>query len=267
MIVTAGTFSSCLKDSATTVDFTNAKGSLELPATAYSGILQPQALDIQSTPTPISLMVNLSGAKPSGSNTTATLAVDQNALTAYNSANSTNYTLLPQAAYSIPSLSVAIPAGQRSANLIININTSVIDPSQQYILPLTIVDGGGQQINPQYKTVLFNVQVKNKYDGVYKTTGTRVHPTLGAFPFSYNVTMSTTGASSISGSALADLKSDLKITVNADNSVSLSSIAQPSVALTPGGVNKYDPATKTFTLSYYYNSAAPRYITQVLVKQ
>lgn len=199
MIVTAGTFSSCLKDSATTVDFTNAKGSLELPAAAFSGVLQVEALDIQTTPTPLSLMVNLSGAKPSGSNTTATLAVDQNALTAYNTANSTSYELLPQAAYSISSLSVSIPAGQRSANLTININTSVIDPSKQYALPLTIVDGGGQQINPQYKTVIYAVQVKNKYDGKYTVTGSLVDivvPTItGAYP--RNIELRTQGASSV----------------------------------------------------------------------
>jgi hypothetical protein len=191
--------------------------------------------------------------------------VDQAALTAYNAANGTSYILLPAADYT-STLTATIPANQNEANVVVNINTSLIDPSQSYVLPLTITDGGGQQIS-NYKTILYNVQVKNQYDGTYLASGTRIHPTLGPFPFSYTVAMNTTGANSIDGSALADLKADLKLTVNADNSVTVSSSAQPTTQDSPGLVNKYDPSTKTFTLSYFYNTSAPRIITETLVRQ
>lgn len=159
-LLAMSTLTSCLKDNSTTVDFSKAKGSLELPAVAFTGTLQVVEYAVSPSPTPLPLMVNLSGAQTSSSETKATLAVDQAALTAYNTANSKSFELLPANAYSIPSLSVTIPAGKRQANLNININTSVIDKTKTYALPLTIVNGGGQEINPNYKTVIYSVVIK-----------------------------------------------------------------------------------------------------------
>lgn len=52
-------------------------------------------------------------------------------------------------------------------------------------------------------------------------------------------------------------------TVNADNSVTVTNLPDggmaPSVS-DPGYKNRYDPATKTFYISYSYNAAAPRII-------
>ena len=57
------------------------------------------------------------------------------------------------------------------------------------------------------------------------------------------------------------------LTVNADNSVTIT----PS-GVTPNidqsyGPNYYDPATKTFHLWYSYNTAAPRIVEETLVRQ
>ncbi|SDQ00902.1 protein of unknown function [Mucilaginibacter sp. OK268] len=269
-LVSIAGLSSCLKDNQHYVDFAAAKPLVELPAAtgvgANGGLFEAVALDISDTPIPINLMVNVAAPKPLSTPLTVKISVDQAALTKYNADNSTSYVLLP-ADYYTSTFTTTIPANQNSSNIVINIKSSLISPTNtSYVLPLTITDGGGQQIS-NYKTVLYNVQVKNKYDGTYTASGSRIHPTAGTFTFNYDVAMGTAGATSVSGSALADLKTDLKITVNADNSVTLSSVSQPSVALQPGTVNKYDPATKTFTLNYYYNSAAPRLISETLVKK
>jgi hypothetical protein len=269
-LVSMAGLSSCLKDDKHYVDFASAKPLVELPAAtgvgANGGLFEAVALDISDTPIPINLMVNVAAPKPLSTPLTVKISVDQAALTKYNADNSTSYVLLP-ANYYTSTLTTTIPANQNSSNIVINVKSSLISPTNtSYVLPLTITDGGGQQIS-NYKTVLFNVQVKNKYDGTYTASGSRIHPTAGTFTFNYDVAMGTAGATSVSGSALADLKTDLKITVNPDNSVTLSSVSQPSVALQPGTVNKYDPATKTFTLNYYYNSAAPRLISETLVKK
>eukprot|EP01037_Dinobryon_pediforme_P007256 gene7256-7327_t len=223
--------SSCLKDNSHYVDFAGAKPLVELPAATgigpAGGEFQAAAFNISSTPVALNVLVNLAAPKPLTSALTVKLSVDQAALTAYNAANGTSYILLPAADYT-STLTATIPANQNEANVVVNINTSLIDPSQSYVLPLTITDGGGP------------------------------------FPFSYTVAMNTTGANSIDGSALADLKADLKLTVNADNSVTVSSSAQPTTQDSPGLVNKYDPSTKTFTLSYFYNTSAPRIITETL---
>ena len=198
--------SSCLKDSRY-VDFAGSKPLVELPVAtgvgASGGIFQAAAFSISSTPTPLNLLVNVAAPYPLKTALTVTLSVDQTALATYNhslgldTGGNTPYILLPAADYT-STLSVTIPANQYSANLVININTSLIDPTQQYILPLTITNGGGQQIS-NYKTVLYNVQVKNKYDGVYTVTGSLVDKTVPTITGSYPNTVSliTQGATTV----------------------------------------------------------------------
>jgi hypothetical protein len=166
--------SSCLKDSKYYVNFAASKPLVELPGSSDVGPLggpfQTFAFSISTTPSVLDVAVNLAAPKPLGSPLTVKLSVNADTLTKYNAANSTNYTLLPAADYS-STLSVTIPAGQNLVSLVVNINTSLIDPSQQYVLPLTITDGGGQQIS-NLNTILYNIQVKNAYDGQYTVTGT-----------------------------------------------------------------------------------------------
>ena len=152
--------SSCLKDTDKTVDFSDAKGSLELPAVAFNGPTQGVAVDKTKAQESFTLTVNLSGAKTSSSATSVTLAVDQAALTAYNASNGTQLVLLPTADYAIQSLNVSIPAGQRQAILNIVINSSLIDLTKSYALPISITNGGGQGINPNYKTIIYTFEAK-----------------------------------------------------------------------------------------------------------
>lgn len=197
-LIAAAGLSSCLKDDKHYVDFAGATPLIELPSAANvggsGGLLQSVSFDISSTPTPLNLMVNLAAPKTLSTDVTVKLSVDAAALAAYNTANGTNYELLPAADYS-STLTATIAKGTNSSNVVINLNTTLIDPSKNYALPLTITDGGGQQIS-NYKTVIFNVGVKNKYDGVYTVTGTMndiVNPALtGNYP--RTVDLVTTGA-------------------------------------------------------------------------
>jgi len=198
-LATMATLSSCLKDDAHFVDFAGTKPLVELPAetgVAGTGELQAVAFSIQANPTPLNLLVNVAAPKPLSTALTVKLSVNPAALIAYNTTNGTNFILLPAADYST-ALTVTIPANQNSANLLININTSLIDPTQSYALPITITDGGGQQIS-NYNTVIYNVQVKNVYDGQYTVTGTLTDNTTAAITGSYpeTVDLITEGASS-----------------------------------------------------------------------
>ena len=188
--------SSCLKDSRY-VDFSAVGTLVELPLAAYNGVgvLTPAALPISATPQTISVVVNVASPKPLSTALTVKLAVDASALTAYNTANGTSFVMLPTADYSIPSLTVTIPANQRTATLNIQVNTSLVDPAGQFLLPISIVDGGGQKIS-NYSTILYNVQAKNKYDGEYTVTGTMVDVTNGNFTGDYplDIYLETTGA-------------------------------------------------------------------------
>jgi len=200
--------SSCLKDSKYYINFAASKPLVELPGSTGIGPLggpfQTFAFAISSTPTPLDVAVNLAAPKPLGSPLTVKLSVNPDTLTKYNAANSTNYTLLPAADYS-STLTVTIPAGQNLVALVVNINTSLIDPSQQYVLPLTITSGGGQQIS-NYNTILYNIQVKNAYDDNYTATGYVFHPSV---PRAINATYAVTTQGAIRCQApVADLGAD-----------------------------------------------------------
>ena len=178
MAAAALSLSSCLKNSKYYVDVSQGAPLIELPLEArnLAGNLVAEALPISSTPQVIQVAVNLASAKPLSSPVTVTLAVDAGAVATYNHANgldtggNTPYTLLPAADYSIPSLQVTIPAGQRLVYLNINVNTNLVDPSGQFMLPIKIVNGGGQQIS-NYDELLLAVGAKNQYDGIYTVTG------------------------------------------------------------------------------------------------
>ena len=200
------TLSSCLKDNAHYVNFAGSKPLVELPAAtaigSAGGLFEPASFSIAATPTPFNVLVNLAAPKPLSTALTVKFIVDESALTAYNhslgldTGGNTPYVLLPPADYS-STLSATIPANQNEANLVININTSLIDPSQPYALPITISDGGGQQIS-NYKTIIYSILVKNKYDGKYTVTGTLTDATTATITGAYpnNVELITQGASS-----------------------------------------------------------------------
>ncbi|MBD1363644.1 DUF1735 domain-containing protein [Mucilaginibacter sp. ZT4R22] len=249
-------FSSCLKDK-NFVDFAAVGVTVELPL-APSGI-QAQSFEISSTPATFQIAVNVASPKPLSTPLDVTIAVDQAALTAYNTANSTSYELLPAAAYTLSGTKLTVPANQRLVYLTVTVKSSVIDPSKAYVLPISLVDASGQTINANYHTLLTIVGVKNKYDGVYKATGKFVRVGLDERTINQNKSLSTVNGNTVQ-SSVADLGSPLNLTVNADNSVTVtfagSSLTTLPAEYTQDGVNTYDPTTKTFTLHYQYRSGA-----------
>jgi hypothetical protein len=195
----AFSFSSCLKDSKNYVNVSQGAALAELPLEAYNGVGVPvsEAYATTTTTAVIQLAVNIASANTLGTATTFKLGLDTAAITAYNTANSTSYTLLPAADYSVPSWSVTVPAGQHLAYLNITVKVSSIDPSGQYLLPIKILSAGGLTID-QYNELLYAVQVKNVFDGTYTVTGTMVDKTNAALTAYYPATvqLQTTGANS-----------------------------------------------------------------------
>ena len=279
--------SSCLKDSKYTVDFTKTTPLVELPGAANvsgnAGTFEVVGLLASSAPSPFNVAVNLAAPQPLSKAITVKLSVDAAALTAYNTANETSYTLLPTADFT-SSLSVTIPAGQNLVNLVVNVETSKLDPTQTYVLPLTITDGGGIQIS-NYKTILYQLTVKNAYDDTYTETGYKFHPNpaschaltgsipvvtvsavtsntavgdLGGSGYSFNFDVSSSnalenwvpeGATPAASSFL--ISDDTGTTTYAPSD---GSGAQPGTApyVQTTYNNTYDPAAKTFWMHYGY---------------
>ncbi len=262
--------SSCLKDPRY-YTFANVQALVELPLAAANGLgnLTPEALPITATPQTIQLVVNIASPAPLNKSVTVKLAIQQSAVDAYNTANGTSYTILPAADYTVSSLTVTIPAGKREAIVPIQVNTSLVDPSGQFILPFTITDGGGVQIS-NYNTILLNVEAKNQYDGTYSIKG-YVHRdadlTLGG-PIAAGLTdvLATAGATSVTftqiwatGSTAGGIN-PVYLTVDpATNLVTASSLVNGTLGNLPGYNSHYDPTTQTFYVGILWNGADPNH--------
>ncbi|MBC7746351.1 MAG: DUF1735 domain-containing protein [Flavobacterium sp.] len=269
-LIGATFLSSCLKDDAY-VDFSKVGTLVELPLAAFNPnaagdkfVVLSYAADLTNVDHPV--VVNVASPEPLGSSLAVTLKVDDAALTAYNAAHATTYTLLPTTAYAIPSLTVTVPAGQRTSTMTVKFNPSAItDFTLQYVLPISIADASGQKIS-NYKTVYYVVGVKNQYDGVYTTNGVALRagdPVLsGAFP-ERKYSLITSGPNSVqmsenpvwaSGGPVGGIGPWIFTVDPATNLVTITDNANPVVVNNPANPNNYDPATKTFNISGYWGA-------------
>jgi hypothetical protein len=263
---------SCLKDPRY-VDFAGSPNVIELPAVATIGALQTVAITSSATATATNaILVNLASPTTSGSAINVKFKIASNdVITAYNKANGTNFLPLPAADYT-SSLAVTIPAGQREANLVININSSLINiDSSNYVIPVTISDpGSGNLISANYNTALINVLIKNVYDGnyslkgfVFRNDGTGANDaSLGGNFTGLVQALSTEGPSTVSlapvwktGVGAAGV-TGTSLTINpTTNAVTVSSTGNASLTNATGYNSHYDPTTKTIYVSYTWGSA------------
>jgi hypothetical protein len=203
----------------------------------------------------------------------------------YNTAHGTSYIALPAAAYTVdPSnpfngteWTVTFNPGEFAKPLLIKLDASKLDLSQQYALGFTITDASGAKIANGLESAMIEVGVKNRYDGSYRVTGTMVDvaaPTITGY-FPQDVDLITTGAASVimvpwdlgipghlilSGTSLSyygsfgpvftfDLATDKVISVT--NSYGQPAGNTRSAQIDPSGVNKWDATTHDMQVKYW----------------
>lgn len=210
---------------------------------------------------------------------TATLALNNDLVTVADS----TVTILPSNAYTMPSMDVLFRQGRRiSDTFAINLNTSLLDPTQKYGIGFTLTDvsKSGVQIPSNLKNVVYIFSIKNKYDGIYTFTGTFSHPAdrpaewlRTQFTYPFDVYLLTTGPSSVSffntafnsgfwplmvpgTSGLGATAMDIVFDAN-DNVVSVNNPAPDArnrqFSLVSGGNNRYDAASRTLYLEIEMN--------------
>lgn len=116
---------------------------------------------------------------------------------------------------------------------------------------VTAADGSSKS----YTVVVSPLPVVNQWEGLYHATGHFDHPTsprdldLDKYFTSLDATTITGDHSDLGSSGYT-----ITIKINTDNTVVVTQYASGSLLgeMVPGAVNKYDPATKTFTLNYRY---------------
>lgn len=151
--------SSCLKNGPYNVDFTGVKPSVDLPLAAANGNgVVPFTFQTGANTFPV--YADLASPSPLSSSTTVTLIVDSAYLNSYNTANGTSYTLLPDSDYTVNTLNLTIPAGQRLDSAEVTFDISKINPSSSisYVLPFSI--SAASQPIEQWSHLLIGVTVQ-----------------------------------------------------------------------------------------------------------
>ncbi len=265
--------SACLKDDAHFTDFAGVSAIADIPTSANNGVEDHKSFLLSTAPTPFSFDVKVESPSATVANTDLVLGADKAYLAKYNSANGTNYALLPDSSFSIANATVTIPAGSKLGTFTMNFNTSKIDPVKAadpdtgYALPITIKSAtNGVTPSSNFGTKLVIISIRNAYEGQYHSVGYFMHPTSPR-AINRDKFLSTINSNTVQ-TEFADLgaAATMQLVVNADNSVKIlipgSSSANPATVQTAG---KYDPATKSFTLGYYYVAASGnRVINEVI---
>jgi Domain of unknown function (DUF1735) len=286
LFLVGATLTSCLDDKLTldptdsvnVVEFKNPTDFLSPYGSKYA--LYTKAFDV-APENDFPITVSYSGANVAPEDITVTLGIDAAALTQYNTEQKTTYDLIPASLYTLQS-SVVIPKGQRTATVSLKFKSNSFDFSKAYVLPVQIKSISSGTISGNFGTILINVNAKNKFDGVYKVTGTMVDVTNAAFKHLTQVgetleysleTISATkcvivdrdygiGAAAhvfytgTGASYYGSFGAVLEFDPATNKVISVTNFyGQPagntrSAQIDPSGVNTYDPATKSMKIKY-----------------
>lgn len=188
------------------------------------------------------------------------------------------YNQIGASLYTMPT-SVVIKKGERKTLFTVKVKTGSFDLTKKNGLAVSITAASYGIISGNNATAIFNLPVKNKYDGVYKvvdgfiqrysapgapTVGDALNGTLKGNP---NMTMVTVDANTVeinnlrwsngaSNGGVGGID-NLRATIDpVTNLVTMASLGNGTLANRKGFENKYDPATKTFTLNFDWNQTA-----------
>lgn len=194
------------------------------------------------------------------------LKVDDALITAYNKAHGTTFVSLPTSLYKLSETEVKMAAGDFSKNVAITFDPTKLDVSKSYALGLTVASAGNYKIRNGLGSALFQIIAKNKWHGKYKALGVFTHPTAGPRDIDRLKDVVTLTPNSVS-TELGDLGGagyTMTLTINSDNSVTVTPTGVTPNVNQSYSKNYYDPAKKSFYLHYSYNVAAPRIVKEVL---
>lgn len=183
---------------------------------------------------------------------------------------------------------VTFQPGEDVKYLKLDINTSALASLGRVGLGFQIVEAPGAQISATLNQTAVEIGAKNAWDGVYRIRYRLFHPTNANitgngvisewdFPSSGPTSIDwdfatifinfSTGGLTYFGDALGP-SLQVRMTVNPDNSVSISNVAPRAIPLgfpplipPPGSNNRYDPATKTFYVAYTWVTGREKYDT------
>lgn len=177
--------SSCVKNrNDLYTDFSNLQAFVELrtPVTNIAGLaFFPQAaLTGSSDNDTMHFYVNLASVNVLDRDLNISLGVGTDALDSYNAdpANTVKYELMPDDLYTWDVRNVTIKAGERIADVMVVFHSTSFDPSKNYMLPVSILDGDGVSISANQGIIWYHA-IGNCFAGSYSDVGTRTGYTGG----------------------------------------------------------------------------------------
>lgn len=200
--------SSCLKDS--TIIGPDSPGAVKHiveflnPSTISSGkdMTVPtyvKSYDIAPS-AELELTVSYSGGGGAPQDINVKISLDNAAIDIANDEQDLGLTPLPQSLFSISSMDVKIPKGQKTGSFKITLKPDQFDFSEDYALGFKIesVSGTDAPISGNFGKIVVLIGAKNKLDGTYKVTGSMVDLTsstlTGFYPANYEL-ITQTGSS------------------------------------------------------------------------
>lgn len=259
-ITLAVSFTSCLKDKAFEdkkigLDGIGETTPMSVGIPEASGPITFRAYEVKSTPIDDEkfLFINLNSAEPAKEDVSVNLALNNTLIANYNSANGTNLVPLPGNQYTFTStLKVVIPRGSNNGYLKIRFPaTTGLNAQFNYAFGFTIasVDQPGYVIAANQRDIVVQINVKNKYDGVWSLNGRHNRPTLDGPYRNINVLLITSGERSAymrwPGSAGNFIYQGNAISFNGPN------VDGHPIATSAGALSYYG----SFTVNYIFNPA------------
>ena len=216
----------------------------------------------------INLNVSYSGKDVAPQDITVKLALDTAALRIYNTDNATTFITPPASIYKFPT-SVVIKKGTHQTTVMLVVtNTTAFDYSVSYGIPLKIESTSYGIISGNFGSSIYTFGIRNKYDGVYTVKGFafRADPTsalqgpVGPIDRSFAsgglTTINWAGTVPWANGGGSNLPAGYEPIITVDpttNKISLKS-SGGFISANPAYDNRYDPATKTFYLSFTWGA-------------
>lgn len=262
--------SSCLKNKNEQPDFSSSTPLIELPVNSPTGDGSPNSIPVSLTlsekPSDFKYYINYAAAEANPTDLKINLALDTTLITRYNIAHpDAKVKLLPAAAYNT-NFTATIPAGQRKMEIPVTFRSILLSPDTSYALPVTVTDGAGVTVSKNFGSMIIRVGVKNIYDGVYSMKGYVVRQDdtgglMGYIKAGVTTDLVTDGVNSngftqywANGGGIAGIDQTTLSVDPVTNKVKVFSKANAALVNLPGYDNRYDPATKTFYLSFYWGN-------------
>lgn len=275
--------SSCVKSRSGETDFSNLQPILLIREGGVSQFAQ-QALTFPGTDQAdtIYFRVNYAAKNVAPNDITVTLGYDENALNTYNSTvpASNQYQKMPDSIFSFTSTSVTIKAGQSFSDPIpFIVYPSKIDPTQNYMFPISILSANGVNISGDFGTIYYHL-IGNPIAGAYEQQWIRYNAADTSGTPAYNLDLGTaifaptdpTTVQVQSGTGVmyvVTFTNTSGVLSNFNVSLDPQSVKDAGIAITGGPViETADPIRGIYRFYFTYNNSAgsPRVILDQFVK-